>query len=119
MKMQNVKMMLVPFNAQDVIATSGGGSDPFITFKNFGNSSMGDNSIKISGEPCYYDELSSTGFASLLNTVFKTNGITTGTTFGNVPISDIDNAYASDNSKFEVLNGTWKWISNEFVKQPQ
>ncbi|MDO4983999.1 MAG: hypothetical protein Q4E35_10690 [Eubacteriales bacterium] len=117
MKMQKAEMKFIHFEAEDVITTSGG----YVTFAGFGDSDKSNNTISFSGEP--YNFFSTTKFVEKLNKVFKTDKFAaTMDVVPNVKISNIAGTFSDssfDSSKYKELNGTWKWINEQFVKQTQ
>ncbi|MDO4982578.1 MAG: hypothetical protein Q4E35_03360 [Eubacteriales bacterium] len=121
MKMQNAEMKFVSFDTCDVITASTPAVDPYVSFANFGNRQSSDNTITISGTPYDVKPLDGYQFAEALNSAFQTSNINayTGYWGGVSPevVAEVcENDYLDTESKSD-LNGTWKWITDHFVKQ--
>ena len=120
MKMQKAEMKFIRFEAEDVITTSGG-NDPYVTFAGFGDYKKSTNTISFSGVPYTYG--TDAQFKAKLQEVFKTDKINLQTYISpNVRVTDVDDSMAmdlQDGEDFNELNGTWKWINEQFQRVSQ
>ena len=118
MKMQNAEMEFVTFDAQDVIATSGGSDS--VVLANFGNGILKDSTFTFGGKTYGMPDIASkNSMVAALNEYFSNINITTSTIFDDKTIQDLYNynyqeALESAGAKY---NGKYVWGTDRFVKQ--